>query len=58
MELLERNEWLGLAGLSRAIVLYDIEESFQARLHAVVGGVRIDLQDQVWESAGYTTDWP
>ena len=41
------SERLGLARLSRTVVLHNIEEGLQARLHAGVGGMRIDFECQI-----------
>jgi len=35
------------AGLSRVVILDDIEKGLKARLHAGVGGVGVDFEDQV-----------
>ena len=42
-----RREGLVDAGLSRVVILDDIEKSLKARLHAGVGGVGVDFEDQV-----------
>src|ERR1035441_10621737 len=42
-----RRERLGNAGLRDVVVLHDVKKRFQARLHASVGGMGVDFEDQI-----------